>query len=113
MSDSLCCSSRATIFTGQFPHDTHVLSNTAADGGYHAFHAARRAARSVAISLAAAGYRTALFGKYLNGYQPYREGEDPGWSEWLGSSYAYYGFDYELIRQRPADDPPATARATT
>src|SRR6185295_19440638 len=95
VSDSLCCSSRATIFTGEFPHDTHVLSNTPPYGGYYAFHAAGAQRRSVAISLQRSGYRTALFGKYLNGYQPFREGEDPGWSEWLGSSYAYDGFGYE------------------
>jgi len=95
VSDSLCCSSRATIFTGEFPHDTHVLSNTPPYGGYYAFHAAGAQRRSVAISLQRSGYRTALFGKYLNGYQPFREGEDPGWSQWLGSSYAYNGFGYQ------------------
>jgi N-acetylglucosamine-6-sulfatase len=95
VSDSLCCSSRATILTGEFPHDTHVLSNTPPFGGYYAFHAGGADRRSVAISLQRSGYRTALFGKYLNGYQPFREGEDPGWSAWLGSSYAYDGFGYE------------------
>src|ERR1044072_3011436 len=37
VADSLCCSSRATIFTGEFPHDTHVLGNTPPSGGYEAF----------------------------------------------------------------------------
>ena len=43
VSDSLCCSSRATILTGEFPHNTHVLGNTLPDGGYPAFrkHGAR------------------------------------------------------------------------
>ncbi len=95
VSDSLCCSSRATIFTGEFPHDTHVLGNSAPLGGYSAFRARGAQRRSVAISLQRSGYRTALFGKYLNGYQPFREAEDPGWSAWLGSSYAYDGFGYE------------------
>jgi arylsulfatase A-like enzyme len=95
VSDSLCCSSRATIFTGEFPHDTHVLGNTPPFGGYYAFHEGGADRRSVAISLQRSGYRTALFGKYLNGYQPFSEGVDPGWSEWLGSSYAYDGFGYE------------------
>ena len=27
VADSLCCPSRSTIFTGLFPHDTHVLTN--------------------------------------------------------------------------------------
>src|SRR4051812_13561804 len=39
VSDSLCCSSRATILTGEFPHNTHVLGNTPPDGGYQAFRA--------------------------------------------------------------------------
>jgi N-acetylglucosamine-6-sulfatase len=95
VSDSLCCSSRATIFTGEFPHDTHVLGNSPPLGGYYAFRAGGAQRRSVAMSLQRSGYRTALFGKYLNGYQPFREGEDPGWSAWLGSSYAYDGFGYQ------------------
>ena len=31
VTDSLCCPSRASIFTGKFPHNTHVLGNTPAD----------------------------------------------------------------------------------
>jgi arylsulfatase A-like enzyme len=96
VSDSMCCSSRATILTGQFPHNTHVLGNMAPHGGYSAFrlYGARR--RSAAIAIRRAGYRTALMGKYLNGYQPYEFGPDPGWDEWLGSSYAYGGFGYAM-----------------
>jgi N-acetylglucosamine-6-sulfatase len=95
VSDSLCCSSRATILTGQFPHNTHVLGNTRPDGGYPAFrrHGARR--RSVGRSLQRAGYRTALLGKYLNRYHPRTDGRDPGWDEWLASSWAYTGFGYQ------------------
>jgi arylsulfatase A-like enzyme len=95
VADSLCCSSRATIFTGEFPHDTHVLGNSPPLGGYYAFRTGGAQRRSVAIALRRSGYRTAMFGKYLNGYHPFRVGEDPGWSDWLGSSYAYDGFGYE------------------
>jgi arylsulfatase A-like enzyme len=96
VADSLCCSSRATILTGAFPHNTRVLGNMRPEGGYWAFrrYGARR--RSVAISLQQAGYRTALMGKYLNGYQPHRHGPDPGWDEWLGSSRGYGGFGYKV-----------------
>jgi N-acetylglucosamine-6-sulfatase len=96
VSDSLCCSSRATILTGEFPHDTHVLGNTPPLGGYSAFRRYGARLRSVAIALRRSGYRTALLGKYLNGYQPDRTGPDPGWDEWFGSSYAYGGFGYRV-----------------
>ncbi|HZE16231.1 MAG TPA: sulfatase-like hydrolase/transferase, partial [Mycobacterium sp.] len=38
VSDSLCCPSRSSIFTGNFPHDTHVFSNVGKKGGFHIFH---------------------------------------------------------------------------
>src|SRR5580692_4192926 len=34
VSDSLCCPSRSSIFTGDFPHDTHVFGNSGPDGGF-------------------------------------------------------------------------------
>ena len=34
VSNSLCCPSRASIFTGKLPHNTGVQSNTKPDGGY-------------------------------------------------------------------------------
>jgi arylsulfatase A-like enzyme len=94
VADSLCCSSRATILTGDFPHNTHVLGNTRPDGGYPAFRRGGARRRSVGIALQRAGYRTALLGKYLNLYNPERDGRDPGWNDWLASSYAYKGFGY-------------------
>src|SRR4051794_11944264 len=94
VADSLCCSSRATILTGEFPHNTHVLGNTRPVGGYPAFRRGGARRRSVGIALQRAGYRTALLGKYLNLYNPERDGRDPGWDDWLASSYAYKGFGY-------------------
>ena len=37
VADSLRCPSRSSIFTGLFPHDSGVYTNTEADGGYYAF----------------------------------------------------------------------------
>ena len=94
VSDSLCCSSRSTILTGEFPHNTHVLSNTWPNGGYSAFRRHGTQRRCVGIALQRAGYRTALLGKYLNGYHADRDGRDPGWNDWLASSWGYSEFGY-------------------
>ena len=68
VTDSLCCPSRASIFTGDFPHDTGVFSNTGADGGFETFHDRGEEQHTFALALQNAGYRTALMGKYLNDY---------------------------------------------
>src|SRR6266498_3143598 len=37
VSNSLCCPSRSSIFTGMLPHNTHVETNTQPNGGYEAY----------------------------------------------------------------------------
>ena len=44
VTDSLCCPSRASIFTGEYPHDTGIFTNTGPDGGFARL--GSRAARS-------------------------------------------------------------------
>src|SRR5450759_4297044 len=39
VTDSLCCPSRSSIFTGRYPHDTGVFTNRPPLGGYEAFNA--------------------------------------------------------------------------
>jgi hypothetical protein len=34
VTDSLCCPSRTSIFTGRYPHDTGIFTNTGNDGGF-------------------------------------------------------------------------------
>jgi N-acetylglucosamine-6-sulfatase len=77
VSDPLCCPSRASILTGQYAHSTGVWQNKGANGGFDAFHQDHS---TIATWLQAAGYQTALFGKYLNRY----EGKyvPPGWDRW-------------------------------
>lgn len=95
---SLCCPSRSTILTGLHVHNHRVLTNFLPDGGFEKFDQLGHEDRTLAVALHDAGYRTALFGKYLNGYP---NGEDltyipPGWDEWAspvkGSPYAAYRY---------------------
>jgi len=96
VTDSLCCPSRSSILTGRFPHDTGVFTNGGDDGGYEVFKAKGNETATFATSLSAAGYRTALMGKYLNGYDPLVPAIPPGWTSWAGAGAAYRSFDYDL-----------------
>lgn len=55
-----CCPSRASVFTGQYAHNHGVLNN---QQGYKIPQEA-----TIQYRLKQAGYRTGLFGKYLNGW---------------------------------------------
>ena len=102
VTDSLCCPSRASIFTGRFPHNTGVVTNTGFYGGWKLFHDLGEERSTFATQLQSAGYLTALMGKYMNGYLPDRlvDGRrtyiPPGWTEWDVGGNAYANFDYQL-----------------
>ena len=70
VSDSLCCPSRSSIFTGLYPHDSGVFQNQGPQGGYHVFAARGLEYRTYATALQPRGYATSMMGKYLNGYLP-------------------------------------------
>jgi N-acetylglucosamine-6-sulfatase len=93
--DSLCCPSRTAIFTGEYPHDDGVFTNSGSDGGYNAYMSHDDEQRSFALALQKAGYRTAMMGKYLNGYQP-KDPIPPGWDEWDVTGNGYPEFNYTL-----------------
>ena len=95
VTSSLCCSSRATIFTGKYPHNTGVLHNTPPHGGYQAFRK-RVGGRTFAPGLQRAGYRTAFLGKFLNGYRAARARPQPGWDLWFANGYGYRNFGYAM-----------------
>jgi arylsulfatase A-like enzyme len=98
--DSLCCPSRSTILRGQYVHNTGVLNNTTPTGGFQKFHAEGDENSTIATWLHARGYRTGLFGKYLNGYPATvpREYIPPGWDTWVSPSGGnpYGEYRYEL-----------------
>jgi len=102
VTNSLCCPSRASIFTGKYPHNTGIYENTGRLGGFTGFHDAGLESDTFATRLHAAGYTTAMMGKYLNGYVPnlvldgQRNYVPPGWDEWDVAGKAYSGFDYAL-----------------
>ena len=111
VTDSLCCPSRSSIFTGRYPHNTGIYRNVGQDGGYLAFLNRGHENVTFATALAGAGYHTAMLGKYLNGYQPRQHPAARGWSEWDVAGQAYREFDYDLNQNgkvvhygnRPAD----------
>jgi len=75
----LCAPARATILTGRYPQNTGVRRNS-----HKAYYEQGNPARSLPVWLHDAGYRTALVGKYMNGYPapdaiPYIP---PGWDVW-------------------------------
>jgi N-acetylglucosamine-6-sulfatase len=110
VSNALCCPSRATIMRGQYAHNTGVWSNKGSRGGWKAYSSNGNEKNNMATRLDAAGYRTGLFGKYLNEY-PGAKDKPPGWDRWFvhtdGSSYYDYKIndDGKIVRygSAPAD----------
>ena len=97
-----CCPSRASTLRGQYAHNTKVWSNTPPNGGFGLFHDHGLENSTLGVWLRKAGYRTGLFGKYLNGYPSQAPvGEKyvpPGWDTWNvpSSGSPYHQYNYTL-----------------
>ena len=92
---STCCTSRASILSGEYTHNHGVRGNHYPAGGFFRWHEGRES-QALPTWLESNGYRSALMGKYLNEY-PYPGGYDgtdaekraleefvpPGWQSWF------------------------------
>lgn len=98
---SLCCPSRSSFITGLAAHNHHVLDNVVElDGGYAKFYSQGWESHTIGLWLQRAGYRTALFGKYLNQY-PKAAGVKfthvpSGWDDWKAFTRGALYYNYDL-----------------
>ncbi len=77
----LCAPSRASFLTGQAAHNHGIRANSPLDqGGWEAFK--DKEANALPVWLSAAGYNTALIGKYLNRYG--QQDMFGAWLAWFG-----------------------------
>lgn len=92
---SWCCPSRASLLTGLYSHNTGVWDNTTSVpyGAWPAFMRGGNESRTLAVALKRAGYRTGLFGKYLNGLEEAPKGYRPqGWDSFDAFSASGNGY---------------------
>jgi N-acetylglucosamine-6-sulfatase len=94
VNESLCSPSRSTFLTGMYSHNHGVVCNEGPNGGFQAFRSKGREQQTIAIQLKNAGYRTALIGKYLNGYGG--SYIPPGWTRWVGEQGGTCDQGYEF-----------------
>ena len=90
LTTAVCSPSRASILTGLYAHNHGVTRNSGRKGGTDQFKQRNLAERSLPNALQQVGYRTGLFGKFMNGTS--EQGRIPGpWDRWLVSTeLAYY-----------------------
>jgi N-acetylglucosamine-6-sulfatase len=92
--NALCSPSRTSLLTGQYSHSSGIYLNgdrARLGGGFEDFDDRS----TIAVWLHSAGYRTGMFGKYLNHYH---DGDyvPPGWDRWvalLAPNSLYYQYD--------------------
>lgn len=99
--NSWCCPSRTAHLTGQYSHTSGVYTNNSPHGGAGAFKTLGGDRSTLATWLNDAGYRTALIGKYLNGYNS-STSTPPGWDRWVAFKGSPDFYNYTLNVDRTA-----------
>ena len=92
---SFCCPSRATALRGQYAHNHRIVGNDVPSGGFGKFRELGHETSTIGTWLQAAGYHTAMLGKYLNHYEPETDAPAVGWDEWYvpgSENYAYFNY---------------------
>lgn len=90
----LCGPFRSTTLLGKYAHETGIGDNNTWPK-FQPFEV-----DTVATRLQAAGYKTGLFGKYLNGYgQAPGDYIPPGWDRWFAHHGDYDQPSYEMVDQ--------------
>ncbi|XP_046907221.1 N-acetylglucosamine-6-sulfatase [Hypomesus transpacificus] len=97
----LCCPSRASILTGKYPHNHHVINNTL-EGNCSslAWQKSQEPQTFPALLQTYAGYQTFFAGKYLNEYGNSDAGGiehvPAGWDYWVGLERNSKYYNYTL-----------------
>lgn len=101
----VCSPSRSTLLSGQYAHTSGLIRNLGILGGASGIARSPVYDRNLAASLRGAGYRTAHFGRFVNGYGSPRGIDDrpvpPGWSTWAtdwtpGPVRRFYGYQLNV-----------------
>ncbi|WP_280452941.1 sulfatase family protein [Nocardia cyriacigeorgica] len=94
----ICCAARSSLLTGQYGHNTGVLTNAGPVGGFESFRDNGNEDHTIATVLHDAGYRTGMAGKYLNGLENDPGHIPPGWDDWNAGvdNFLYSGYNYTL-----------------